>query len=848
MFPVPCSPRAPALFQLLLISAVVGASRVESSPTYAQAPIGTLTSTAADPAIDGSWEVLPPPLRSHPILGYDSFAHRTLEFGGNDFSYLGDPSREIWALDAAGPGWTRVPARGDYDGSAGTVFVDDVRDHVVLVQWPHAWVLDLSRFTWTLHTIPNAPYINPAGLAFDQLRNRVLFAGATYICGYRAPDEPEKPRDRPIWCYLRKTWSWSLDGDSPLVEMTSPDSVPLKLHCAMFDPPRDRLIAFSDDFANMRTLSFSDPARWDSIAIPGIAPNPAIARVPFYDRAADQMVSYAAVYDIGILSLGPDPRWTSLPAPEPLPPSEGAITFDPKRRTLILIPAGTADIWEYSLQTNAWRPIVHEGPALSFHSMVLDTRADRLVVLGGFSIGPFGTNPQYYADVWTYGMDQRGLWSKVNPGGDSPRPRAAGTAIYDPLDDRMVVFGGEVEGHISNETWFLRLGDSPTWEQLTPAGDGPGVRFYAASIYDPVGHRMIVYGGSDGSVHSDEVWSLTLGAAPRWQRLDPAGESPGRRAGASAAYDSRRRRMVIFGGGVDSFAWALDLAGPPAWHRVAKNQFPTYAGFLAGCAYDSLNDRLVVDHVGARGDETWQLSFTAPAQWSRLNPSGIRPRERSFSATVSDPSRHRMLVFGGMASSGNLNDLMALQWPTPDNVTPVLVSLVSVGVEDGSVRVVWQAQGDPAGFTIESSSTEGPWIARASVQPDGTRRLSFDDPDVRPGGRYGYRLVPESGEERRPLGEIWVDVPANAVIALSAPMPDPASQSASFRVTLPSRSTGVVQILDVNGRRVASQSLSSLSPGSHLLRFDVRTFPAGLYVVQLRHEAGSVGRRLLVLH
>jgi hypothetical protein len=60
----------------------------------------------------------------------------------------------------------------------------------------------------------------------------------------------------------------------------------------------------------------------------------------------------------------------------------------------------------------------------------------------------------------------------------------------------MIVFDPE-------EIWALSFEPPVEWTQLTPVGDDPGFRGMGA-IYDPVVDRMILYGGNGGS----ETWQL----------------------------------------------------------------------------------------------------------------------------------------------------------------------------------------------------------------------------------------------------------------------------------------------------------------------------------------------------
>ena len=76
--------------------------------------------------------------------------------------------------------------------------------------------------------------------------------------------------------------------------------------------------------------------------------------------------------------------------------------------------------------------------------------------------------------------------------------RSGHSAIYDPVRDRMVVFGGYSGTgytYFLNDVWVLSLAGMPAWTQLTPTGTPPSARYGHSAIYDPVRDRMVVFGG-----------------------------------------------------------------------------------------------------------------------------------------------------------------------------------------------------------------------------------------------------------------------------------------------------------------------------------------------------------------
>ena len=142
--------------------------------------------------------------------------------------------------------------------------------------------------------------------------------------------------------------------------------------------------------------------------------------------------------------------------------------------------------------------------------------------------------------------------------------------IYDPVRDRLVVFGGHQTtcvGHhcqISTyfrEVWAMNLGGTPTWTQVAVQGDPPPPLGRASVIYDPVRDRMIIFGGSAlispyGS--PGRAWALTLSGTPTWSVLAEPASNVLQRDGQSAVYDALRDRMVIH----ETAVWGPGPASP----------------------------------------------------------------------------------------------------------------------------------------------------------------------------------------------------------------------------------------------------------------------------------------------
>jgi hypothetical protein len=286
-----------------------------------------------------------------------------------------------------------------------------------------------------------------------------------------------------------------------------------------------------------------------------------------------------------------------------------------------------------------------------------------MVVFGGFDLS-------LHNDVWALGLAGTPAWAQLLPGGAPPSPRFAHAAIYDPLRDRMVVFGGD-DGSFRNDVWALGLAGTPAWAQLTPGGTPPSGRYGHTAIYDPVRDRMVVFAGSDGS-HRNDVWALSLAATPAWAQLAPGGTLPGTRREHTAFYDPLRDRMVVFGGydataGFRNDVWELALAETPAWAQLAPGGTPPSVRRAPQAIYDPVRDRMVVfGGYPPYMNDVWALSLAGTPAWAQLAPGATPPSPRYWPTAIYDPVRDRMAVFGGVDATGVfLNDVWALTWGTP---------------------------------------------------------------------------------------------------------------------------------------------------------------------------------------
>lgn len=263
------------------------------------------------------------------------------------------------------------------------------------------------------------------------------------------------------------------------------------------------------------------------------------------------------------LGLAPSWTRIEIPGPTPGERHSPQWGYDFARNRLLLFggygrhyPGGPYeylnDIWQLSLNgTPAWTELTPSGTAPSGRlagSAVYDVLRQRFVGFGGTVGLP--------VDTWQLDLSDDPAWSTVQTDSVSPNGSYGMTSILDLRRYRMLIFGGSTSDAyhgVHNDVWELVLGPAtPTWKKLDPLGTAPSARRTGTSIYDPIRDRMIVFGGWDSgdSIGSflNDTWTLWLTGIPTWTEMDPSGEIPAGRDAMAAAYDPLGDRMVVFGG------------------------------------------------------------------------------------------------------------------------------------------------------------------------------------------------------------------------------------------------------------------------------------------------------------
>jgi len=290
------------------------------------------------------------------------------------------------------------------------------------------------------------------------------------------------------------------------------------------------------------------------------------------------------------------------------------------------------------------------------------------------------------------------LGAPLPPTAPAPPGRGDAAAAYDPGCGIVYMLLGDAAVPVQcreaiqdsfDDLWAFDVA-ARTWHPLTPGG-GPSPRARSVAAWDPVQRRLLVFGGRtplDDTGQSyrfwNELWAYDP-AAGRWSLLaeqdDAAGrDAPVGRSNAGFAIDPARGRLILHGGGqrtssggipffrAVSDTWAWDLAADDGWTRIgqAGDEAPPARISHAFVVVPEVDRAYAFTGIGDQGFgafwETWSLDLATDV-WSPVDgdAGGRSETLARFKAGIAvdplDPGR--LLLFGGHDNTavGNNNDL-----------------------------------------------------------------------------------------------------------------------------------------------------------------------------------------------
>lgn len=395
-------------------------------------------------------------------------------------------------------------------------------------------------------------------------------------------------------------------------------------------------------------VDFAGTGDWEEVTVPSIVltPENLDAEVRLIVKAPDEANIYVDWRDVRVNSqLVVNPEFATV--------------LDPwfKYEIAICVPELKTDEVETYVRNTLVVP--ETCPTARFyHKLVFDSKRNVSTLFGGTA-----TANIYNNEIWEWNSTTH-TWAWVHPAGTLPSPRGQMAMAYDSVRERIVIFGGrDTAGNLLNELWEWD-GATATWTDRTPVGTKPPARKAHAMAYDSIRRKIMMFGGLGNSGYLQDTWEwdCTTGV---WTEITIPGSKPPAREKFDLVFDANLAKFYLFGGllisGHDGEIWEYNGIAQ-TWTKIS-----VFGGIAPsprrefGLAYDSIRKRILLfggcyGVVGAEtfSDETWEFKGST-STWTLVQPGGNpgvgNPLKRIAIAMTYDSNTQRIVMFGGWLGS-----------------------------------------------------------------------------------------------------------------------------------------------------------------------------------------------------
>jgi hypothetical protein len=299
-----------------------------------------------------------------------------------------------------------------------------------------------------------------------------------------------------------------------------------------------------------------------------------------------------------------------------------------------------------------WQNLWGSWPEARYDEPIAYDRDRKKIVM--FS-GRASTQGPYYDDTWEWD-GARASWNEKTPTGSKPAERAGHMMVYDTERKKTFLFSGwqPGAGFYIPDQWEWD-GPTATWTERVLTTAQPTARYGGSLVWDPDRKRAVLFGGFDeASGRKNDLWEWD---GTVWTDRTPAGTKPTARWNHTAAYDSVRKKLVVYGGNtgtglatagsyVDE-TWEWDGTAA-TWTKIATPTSVVY--FYYGnlrMSYDAAHGKMVMYY---NYNTVYEYDPATPA-WTLLAPAPTRADTSSYPgnspSVLYDPDRSVTVLFGG---------------------------------------------------------------------------------------------------------------------------------------------------------------------------------------------------------
>ncbi|MBI4871485.1 MAG: hypothetical protein HY814_07955, partial [Candidatus Riflebacteria bacterium] len=631
--------------------------------------------------------------------------------------------------------------------------------------------------------------------AFDRARGATVLYGGQYDCCF------------PVHG-LADTWTF----DGVRWQQVAVPSPPGRLRHAMaYDFARRRVVLFGG-MADTSSRYLDDTWEWDGTVwdqrAPATSPPTLFDAAMAYDAAQGRTLLFGGSSGTNLAETWSwdGTCWSRLwPSTSPAARTLHAMTYDLSRARIVLFGGSKSsgqfgDTWEWT--GNDWRCVTPGAspPERYGHAMTYDTARQRVLLFGGQAVNTQYTVVGRYSDCWEWDGTN---WTQLATASEPPS-RMLHALAYDAAKNKAVVFGGSSYSSDCDDTWLLTFGAGQPNTAPTPSA-GSDVTVQLDALVQLEGYGTDPDG--DGVTYT---WVRAGGTGTAALLDNPAAARPVFRAAQAGTYEWT---LIVSDGkltATDSVTVTVEASASNNLPRISlgKSLAATVGQsvVVAAGVYDPDGDALACrwERTGGSGPPvdfdgsgTSSLTLTPPREgtyefrltvtdargetasssigifatgappsegyWVQRRPSRS-PSARTGHCMAYDPSRRRILLFGGRdvrgALLGDTWEWDGTAWRRfESDPAPCARERAATAFDETRQRVILVG-GRGADFVAYSDVWE--WTGAAWSQlsasasfPARSGHALASDPDHRTMVMFGGSGVASSGVAWQTLADTW---------------------------------------------------------------------------------------------
>jgi hypothetical protein len=260
------------------------------------------------------------------------------------------------------------------------------------------------------------------------------------------------------------------------------------------------------------------------------------------------------------------------------------------------------------------------GGILAGHASTLVSEEQAVYVFGGVTDSGQVTLQN---NLWRYYL-RTDRWELVIPSGERPQPRYFSALTHDSERNVLILFGGTSSRGCQSDLWEFSIQDN-SWKLVTPTGAMPGARESAGIVFDNETHLSWLLFGNCGATEPYRSYLSYDSRARTWTRFMPPSDRPAGRTAHATVWDSKRGRVLIYGG--ISPAGASPTGGAESEYLQPNGWFPDLRS-------------------------TWALN-PSDMTWTQIGDT-TGARERSWGVGAYDAWSDLLLYYGGIYTGRDL--------------------------------------------------------------------------------------------------------------------------------------------------------------------------------------------------